>query len=93
LVLQVIRRAALYRVPLYVTETGVSIASEQQRCYAVDAYMKEVRRDVGLQVVLRMGSKGGGGRVWLPVEGCARACLACLATGWGSRQSARAAAL
>jgi len=41
-VLQVLRRAAAYRVPLYVTETGVSIASEQERCYTIDAYVKEV---------------------------------------------------
>lgn len=40
---QVLRRSSAYRVPLYVTETGVSIASDQEQCYTVDAYMKEVR--------------------------------------------------
>lgn len=40
----VLRRAAAYRVPLYVTETGVSIASEQERCYTIDAYVKEILR-------------------------------------------------
>lgn len=39
---QVLRRASAYRVPLYVTETGVSIAGSKERCYTIDAYVKEV---------------------------------------------------
>jgi hypothetical protein len=39
---QALRRASLYRVPLYVTETGISIASERERRYTIDSYMKEV---------------------------------------------------
>lgn len=39
---QALRRASLYRVPLYVTETGISIASNRERHYTIDAYMKEV---------------------------------------------------
>jgi hypothetical protein len=41
--LQALQRASAYRVPLYVTEMGVSIASPAHRCYAADASMKEVR--------------------------------------------------
>jgi hypothetical protein len=40
---QVLVRSAAYGVPLYVTETGVSIPSQRHRQFMVDSYVKEVR--------------------------------------------------
>jgi beta-glucosidase/6-phospho-beta-glucosidase/beta-galactosidase len=41
---KVLHRSAEFGVPLYVTETGVSIASQRHRQYMVDSYVKEILR-------------------------------------------------
>eukprot|EP00877_Chromochloris_zofingiensis_P014278 jgi/Chrzof1/9103/Cz03g36040.t1 len=39
---EMIKRCSKYGIPMYVTETGVSIPSEEHRAYAIDSYMKEI---------------------------------------------------
>jgi hypothetical protein len=39
---QVLVRCSVYGVPLYVTETGVSINSQRHRQYMIDSYVKQV---------------------------------------------------
>jgi hypothetical protein len=41
---QVLVRCSAYGVPLYVTETGVSINSQRHRQYMIDSYVKQVRK-------------------------------------------------
>ncbi|WIA39927.1 hypothetical protein OEZ86_013361 [Tetradesmus obliquus] len=41
---EVLVRCSAYGVPLYVTETGVSINSQRHRQYMVDSYLKEILR-------------------------------------------------
>jgi hypothetical protein len=40
---QVLVRCSAYGVPLYVTETGVSINSQRHRLYMIDSYVTQVR--------------------------------------------------
>ncbi|KAF6258060.1 glycoside hydrolase superfamily [Scenedesmus sp. NREL 46B-D3] len=50
---EVLVRCSVYGVPLYVTETGVSINSQRHRQYMIDSYVKEILRAMAEGVDVR----------------------------------------